>query len=276
MLPKAWIVSIGNEVVSGQIVNTNGAWLAKRLVVLGFDVRRIIAVPDLEEEVVEVFRDAISKSVDVVISTGGLGPTYDDRTSEFLAKAIGKKLIVNDEALKLVEEKYAVKGLPLTEHRVKMALMPEGAKPIPNPVGTAPAILVEANKTVIIALPGVPKEMKAIYEEYVEEFLKQRAPRVYRFEKWIKVTGIPESSLAPIIDKVVKKYRTVYVKSHPRGNELGSPVIHLYIVASSLNNVEEAKEVVEKAYRELVEEFLKLGGRVEELEINTVKGEEFG
>ncbi len=276
MLPKAWIISIGNEVVSGQIVNTNGAWLAKRLVILGFDVRRIIAVPDLEEEVVDVFKDALNRAVDVIISTGGLGPTYDDRTSEFIAKALGRKLILNKEALKLVEEKYSLKGLPMTEHRVKMAMLPEGAMPLPNPVGTAPAVLVETNKSIIIALPGVPREMKAIYEEYVEDIIKKKAPKVYRVEKWFKVVGLPESSIAPIIDRVVKKYKTVYIKSHPRGEELSNPVIHVYIVASSLKDHSEAEKLVERVYRELVEEFLRLKGRIEESEFNSVKGNHNG
>ncbi len=274
MLPKAWILSIGNEVVTGQIINTNGAWLAKRLTVLGFDVRRIIAVPDLEEEVVKVIKESINENIDVVVSTGGLGPTYDDRTSEFLAKALRRKLVINSDALKMIEEKYKSKGLSMTEHRVKMAMLPEGAKPIPNPVGTAPAILVEVGKTIIIALPGVPREMKAIYEEYVEDILKKRAPKVYRSEKWFKVVGIPESTIAPIIDRVVKKYRTVYVKSHPRGEELNNPIIHVYVVASSLNDQREAAEIAEKVYKELVEEFLKLKGKIEELEINSVKGGE--
>ncbi len=273
MLPRAWIISIGNEVVSGQIVNTNGAWLAKRLTVLGFDVRRIIAVPDLEEEVVDVFKSALDKGVDVIISTGGLGPTYDDRTSEFISKALGRKLIINKEALKMVEEKYSEKNLPMTEYRVKMAMMPEGAIPIPNPVGTAPAILVEAGKSIIVALPGVPREMKAIYEKYVEAIIRKRAPRIYRVEKWFKVMGLPESSIAPIIDRIVKKYKTVYVKSHPRGEELRDPVIHVYITASSLKDYNEAKELAEKVYRELVEEFLKFKGRVEDLEFNGVKGD---
>lgn len=273
MLPKAWIISIGNEVVSGQVVNTNGAWLAKRLVVLGFDVRRIITVPDLEEEVVDAFKSALNKTVDVIISTGGLGPTYDDRTAEFVAKALGRKLVLNKEALKLVEEKYSLKGLPLTEHRVKMAMIPEGAMPLPNPVGTAPAFLVEMSKSIIIALPGVPKEMKSIYEKYVEEIIKKRAPKIHRVEKWLKVVGLPESTIAPIISRIVKKHKTVYIKSHPRGEELSSPVIHLYIVASSSRRKREAEELVENVYKELVEEFLRLNGRVEELEFNSVKGD---
>ncbi|WP_243671120.1 molybdopterin-binding protein [Vulcanisaeta sp. JCM 16161] len=157
----AWIISIGNELLIGKTVNTNAAWLARKLTLLGYDVRRIITVPDNEEDEVEVFRDAIRRGVRVVISTGGLGPTFDDRTSEYLAKALNRKYVINDDALRLVIETFKSRGLELTEPRLKQAKMPEGARPLPNPVGTAPGIWVEEGNTVIIALPGVPAEMMA-------------------------------------------------------------------------------------------------------------------
>lgn len=260
--PKAWILSIGNEVVSGQIVNTNGSWLARRLTMLGFQVKRIIALPDDETEVVEVFSDAVKRGIDVVISTGGLGPTYDDRTSEFIAKAIGEELVINEDALRMVEEKYRSKGLELTEHRIKMAKMPESAKPIPNPVGTAPGILVEKNDTLIIALPGVPKEMQAMFDETVEKILCKKMPRIHRVERWLHVEGIPESSLAPIIESILKKYPKVYIKSHPKGKELEKPVINIYVLAVS-DTEEEARELVEKVCGDLVEELISLGVKVD-------------
>jgi len=259
--PKAWILSIGNEVVTGQIVNTNGSWLARRLFMLGFQVKRIISLPDDEEEVVDTFKDAIRRNIDIVISTGGLGPTYDDRTSEFLAKALGEELVINTEALKMIEEKYRMKGLKLTEHRIKMAKMPKSAKPLPNPVGIAPGILVSKNNTVIIALPGVPKEMQAIFDETVEKILRSKAPRTFKVEKWIHVEGIPESSLAPIIEKIFRRYPKVYIKSHPKGKELEKPIIDLYILSMSIVE-EEARKVAEEVCKELIEELIRSGAKV--------------
>ncbi len=261
MVPRAWILSIGNELVLGQIVNTNGTWLARKLTLMGFEVKRIVSLPDSEQEVVEVLSDALRKGIEVVISTGGLGPTYDDRTSEFIAKAIGEELKLNDEALRMVEEKYRSKGLEITEHRRKMALLPRTAKPIPNPVGTAPGILVERGNTLIIALPGVPREMQAMFEEYVEEILKNKAPRIERVEAWIHVEDIPESTLAPIIDKVLRRYPRVYIKSHPKGEELGKPMIKLYVLVTGFNKDEVAK-TLNSVVENLEEELIRAGAKI--------------
>ncbi len=261
MIPRAWILSIGNELVLGQIVNTNGTWLARKLTLMGFEVKRIISLPDSEDEVVEVLSEALRKGIEVVISTGGLGPTYDDRTSEFIAKAIGEELKLNSEALKMIEEKYRSKGLEITEHRRKMALLPRTAKPIPNPVGTAPGILVEHGNTLIIALPGVPREMQEMFEKYVEEILRARAPKIERAEAWIHVENIPESSLAPIIDKVLRKYPRVYIKSHPKGEELGKPIIKLYVSVTGFNK-DKVAETLNNVVENLKEELIRVGAKV--------------
>ncbi|WP_054843626.1 nicotinamide mononucleotide deamidase-related protein [Vulcanisaeta souniana] len=231
----AWIISIGNELLIGKTVNTNATWLAKKLTLLGYDVRRIIAIPpDNEEDEVEVFRDAIRRSIRVVISTGGLGPTFDDRTSEYLAKALNRRYVVNDDALKLVTETFRTKGgLELTEPRLKQAKMPEGAKPIPNPVGTAPGIWVEESNTVIIALPGVPAEMMGIFENYVEPKLREIGPRLHFVERSITVKGVPEADLAPIIERGMKMSNRVYIKSHPKGHEIRSPLVEIHVYVSS-------------------------------------------
>ncbi len=127
----AWIISIGNELLIGKTVNTNATWLARKLTLLGYDVRRIITVPDNEEDEVEVFRDAIRRGgIRVVISTGGLGPTFDDKTSEYLAKALNRKYVINDDALRLVVETFKSKGLELTEPRLKQQKCPRGGKAV--------------------------------------------------------------------------------------------------------------------------------------------------
>jgi nicotinamide-nucleotide amidase len=138
----AWILSVGNELLIGRVVNTNAAWLASKLTHLGYSVRRVVVVPDEEGDIAEVFREALGRA-DVVISTGGLGPTPDDITNLAFCKALGVEPVVNQEALRMVKEKYEVRGYPLTREREKMAMMPPGAKPLPNPAGTAPGILYE-------------------------------------------------------------------------------------------------------------------------------------
>jgi len=255
------IISIGNELLIGKTINTNAAWLARKLTFLGFNVKRITTVGDLIDEIVSALRESISRRPRIIITTGGLGPTFDDKTSEALAEALNRPWVVNNEALELVRKKYESMGLELTQHRIKMAKMPKNAKPLPNPVGTAPGIMVREKGIIIISLPGVPKEMKAIFEEHVEPYLRKVRPNMYFCERIVKVKGIPESSLAPIIDKVMKKTSRVYIKSHPKGSEGELPVIELHITSSDTvpekaeHNIEEAIETLLKLIRENFQKF---------------------
>jgi len=244
----AWIVNIGTELCIGRIVNTNGAWLAQQLTLLGFRVKRIVVVPD-EEDVVEILRDACRKAR-VIITTGGLGPTEDDRTAEFIAKAFKRSLVLNGEALELVRRRYEKAGLTLSDERKKMAMLPEGAKPIPNPIGTAPGIHLDVEDCHVFALPGVPREMQVMFEHYVKPVLEKLGPRVCVVEESYTVKGIPESTLAPLLKQVAKVCRDCYVKSHPKGDEIANPVIEVRVLASA-HNCFEARRKVETVLREL-------------------------
>ena len=244
----AWIVNIGTELCVGRVVNTNGAWLAQQLTLLGYKVKRIVVVPD-EEEVVEILRDACRR-VRVVITTGGLGPTEDDRTAEFIAKAFKRSLVLNRDALELVRRRYERAGLTLSDERKKMAMLPEGAKPIPNPVGTAPGIHLDVGDCHVFALPGVPREMQAMFEHYVKPLLEEIGPRVCVVEESYTVKGIPESSLAPLLKQIAKVCRECYVKSHPKGDEIANPIIEVRVLASA-HDCSEAKRKVVAVLREL-------------------------
>ncbi len=257
----AWIVSIGNELLIGRVINSNLAWLGKKLTYLGFNVRRGLIVKDDCEEVAWAFRLATSSGAKVVVSTGGLGPTFDDKTSECLSKAFGLRYMVNDEALHLVSKKYSSAGLEMNDYRIKMAMMPEGAKPLPNPVGTAPGIRLKVGETYIFALPGVPSEMKAIFEEHVEPFLKRMGPEIEFFEVEITSKGLPESSIAPVIDRVMMRHPRVYIKSHPSGKELEAPVQRIHIQLSSKSR-KEAMKILEKVEEELATLLREKGAKV--------------
>ncbi len=263
MALRAWIINIGTELTIGRIVNSNGAWLARELTLRGVNVKRIICVPDEEDEVVPVLREAVSKA-EIVVTTGGLGPTPDDRTAEFIAKVAGKKLVVNDEALRMVREKYEAAGLPLTDDRVKMARLPEGAKPIPNPVGTAPGIHIVIGRSHVFALPGVPREMEAMFKNYVLRVLEPMLPRLCVVEEGVRVTGLPESSLAPILRAASRLCGDCYTKSHPMGEELGKPVIDVKVMASA-PNCDEARAKALRVLDYVAVEAGKQGARVERL-----------
>jgi len=254
----AWVFTIGNEVVHGRVINTNLAFLGRKLVLLGYEVLGNISLID-DVDLISKFLRYVLPDSKVIITTGGLGPTYDDRTSEALANALGLQLELNSEALEMVKRKYESLGLPLTKERVKMAILPKGAKPIPNPVGTAPGVHLEIDGKVIIALPGVPKEMEVMFEGYVEPLLKSIGPKIFFVEREFEVRNLPESSAAEVVNKLLRKYPNVYVKTQPKGTELGKPVLAVYVCVSSKSK-EEAESIIDSLVKDLKEGFIGSGG----------------
>lgn len=232
--PGAWIVTVGNEILIGRIVNTNAAWLARRLTFLGFNVERIVVAPDEPGEVAEEIRRALSRpSVRLVVTTGGLGPTYDDRTLEAVALAAGVRLALNQRAYEMVRAKYEQSGLPMTKEREKMAMLPEGAEPLANPVGMAPGSWLVVGGKAIASLPGVPAEMEAMFEQEVVPRIRPMAPQLAVVDCGLVVVGVPESSLAPYVERAERSAPGVYVKSHPKGHETRGPVLEIRVLASA-------------------------------------------
>jgi len=250
------IICVGNELLIGKTLNTNAQWLADQITRLGGKVTRIIEVGDDVQEIASVVKEAVRREVDFVITSGGLGPTFDDKTLQGISKATGKRLKLNPEALRLVRDRYKEmsppKRLRLTKPRVKMAILPEGSSPIPNPVGTAPGVLVEYRGARLISLPGVPKELKAIFERIIAEMIRRKSGGVAFYESSMVVRGIVESALSPLIDRVMRRNRGVYVKSHPKGGEgRGGALIELHF-SSTEKDREKARERVIKAIIDMV------------------------
>jgi len=233
-MSRVEIISVGHELLSGRTLNTNAQWLCQQLFQLGIRAKRIVTVGDELEELASCVREAINRGTVLLITTGGLGPTYDDITLEGVAKALGLELLEHPEALKLIQEKYAkatLKGseVVLTQARRKMAVLPRGAKPIPNPVGTAPAVYLETDGRVILCLPGVPEEMRAIFEAYVRPLIASRFKGSLITVKRVVLSDLMESSLAPLIDEVRKAFPSIYIKSHPSRSELDQPLIEIEV-----------------------------------------------
>lgn len=220
------IICVGNELLIGKTLNTNENWLAKRATSLGISLKRISTVGDNVHEIKKVVREALNRKPRFVIMTGGLGPTHDDKTSAGVAEALNRKLVVDDRALSMVKAKYEahlragrIEMIELTPARVKMATIPEEAMLMPNPVGTAPGLRLEIDGCLLIVLPGVPSEMKAIFEASVTPLMTEISGVLKFFEKSIYVSGVMESALAPLIDRVMQDNPNVYIKSHPKGEE---------------------------------------------------------
>jgi len=252
------IITVGNELLSGRVVNTNASWIADRVTKLGGVVKRITTISDDVEECGAVVREALARRPKLIITTGGLGPTFDDRTLESIASALSIHLELNEEALRMIKEKYRGE---VTPPRLKMAKLPRGSKPLYNPVGTAPGGLMEVGDTIIVALPGVPSEMRAMFEMHVEPLIL-RFPRPAYASKLIRVDAIGESSLAPMIEEVMRKYKTVYVKSCPKSD--GEAYIEIE-VSSRAPTIREAEEEVAEACKLLKELAVRAGAKVREL-----------
>ena len=153
---KTAILTVGTEILFGQIVNTNAAYLSQELNNLGFDVMYHYSVGDNPKRLAEMINIAF-KDCDMIITTGGLGPTQDDLTKEVISEVMGEKIVVNDLAMETLQNNYIRSGRSMTENNLKQANMPENAEVLPNDQGTAPGFLLEKNGKIIISLPGPPR-----------------------------------------------------------------------------------------------------------------------
>lgn len=215
------IVCIGNELLIGKTLNTNATWLAKSATSLGLLVSRITVVRDEVGEIAATVQEALTRKPGFIITTGGLGPTFDDKTLEGIAKGLGLGLEINRKALKMLRTKYKAyfqqrmdEKIELTPSRIKMATLPKGSDALSNSVGTAPGVIVKIRGVSIIALPGVPPEMEAIFNEHVAPIIKNKAGKSRFFDKSIYTEGVMESTLAPLIDRTMRDNSRVYIKSH--------------------------------------------------------------
>ena len=254
------ILSVGNELLIGKIANTNAQWLAKRITTTGLNVSRITVIGDDVNEISKTIKEALRRKPKMLITTGGLGPTFDDKTLEGIAKAFDQQLKVNHNAVKMIEETYehflkegrVEEKIELTPPRMKMATMPEKAQPLHNPVGTAPGVMLKADNTMIIALPGVPTEMEAIFDESIQPILKKMAGNVTFYETSIMVSGVMESDIAPLIDKTMGDNPYVYIKSHPSRSGEGKPFLELHL-STTASDTERGKKRVEQALVQIME-----------------------
>lgn len=191
---KAEILSIGTELMLGQIVDTNAAYIAQQLPTLGIDLLYISQVGDNMGRLTETLSRALERS-DLIFCTGGLGPTEDDLTREAIAAVLGEEMTLQPDLLATIEAYFARRGRPMTANNRKQATLIPSARAIPNPVGTAPAWWVETQGKVIVALPGVPREMYYLWENEVAPRLRQRVPGAVIVSRTLKVLGLGEAQV---------------------------------------------------------------------------------
>lgn len=192
--PIVEIFSQGDEVVSGEVVDTNAAWLAQELSVLGFDVSRHSAVGDRIGALTELLVE-ISARADCCLCSGGLGPTCDDLTAEAVARAFGAPLALDESALREIEARFTDYGLPMPPINRKQALLPQGARRLPNAWGTAPGFAFDHDRCRFFFLPGVPTEMQRMFQHRVVPELRESFKLQPRRLIVLRTLGIGESAL---------------------------------------------------------------------------------
>lgn len=220
------IITIGNEVLKGHTPNSNYTFLARQLTLLGNHVRRAYTVSDNFEEIKYALIESLEVS-DLVVTTGGLGPTYDDITIASIASALGIRMVVDERSLAMIKERLATRGFPLTEERKKMAMIPEGSEPLFNAVGSAPGVLINYSGRLILSLPGVPSEMEGIFRSVRERFKNHD---IFYYEESQVFPNVTEGELAPMIKTEMKqKGDFIYIKSHPESIPGGGFQVNLEI-----------------------------------------------
>jgi nicotinamide-nucleotide amidase len=194
-MKSAEIITIGDEILIGQVINTNAAWIGEQLSCIGVSVIQHTTIPDEHRAIIKALQTA-SDNADLIIITGGLGPTKDDITKTALCEFFQKKLVLNDEVAKHVEKIFSRYGTQLLSVNKKQAEVPEGCRVLKNNHGTAPGMLFEENNKVYISLPGVPYEMKGIMEEEALPLISEKFNLETIVHRTILTQGIGESFLA--------------------------------------------------------------------------------
>ena len=267
------IVCIGNEVLSGTIVNTNAYWLSKIISQTGGFVKRVTVVEDDVNEISLAIKESLGRESNWLIICGGLGPTYDDKTLEGVALALHIDLILDKTAIEMLKKSYSrySSNHMLDRTRLKMARIPKGSVPIQNPVGSAPSILIEAFKAadksnrMIVCLPGVPKEMKAIFLESILPKIKKMIGEFHFIETTHEVTDVSEAMLAPTVSRIVQSNspELIYLKTHPVAftHNNNKPKLKLQIVSKG-RDLHDVQSRYDNIFNAIVDDIRMLNGKI--------------
>ena len=260
---KAAIITIGDELLIGQTIDTNSAWMGAELSKSGFDVYRITSIHDKREDIIYTLNEAAGKT-DVVLITGGLGPTSDDITKQTLCEFFNTRLVINTEVLRMIEEMISHRNFPMNDKNRRQAEVPESCRVLKNAAGTAPGMWFEKEGTIYISMPGVPHEMKHIMTEIVLPELNKRFTSQIIIHRNIMTYGTFEAKLAEIL--------TSFESGLPENIKLAylpaSGVIKLRLTATgnTQKSLEElVNEQVNKLYQ-IIPEFI-YGEKEESLEL---------
>ncbi|NCB92752.1 MAG: competence/damage-inducible protein A [Clostridia bacterium] len=242
------LICVGTELLLGNIVNTNAAYLAERCADFGLSMYYQSVVGDNEDRLTGVLKQALDRA-DIVIMCGGLGPTQDDMTKEVAAKVMGRALIEDEHTRNCIQEymeNYVAShpGMKVTDNNWKQALVPEGAYILDNANGTAPGIIIEEDSKSIILLPGPPNELKPMFEAQVASYLNEKQPEII-YSCMVKVCGIGESMVEDQIQDLIEEQENPTIATYAKTGE-----VHLRVTAKA-ENESMAKKMIKPIVREL-------------------------
>lgn len=241
------LISVGTEILLGNIVNTNAAYLSEKCAALGLSCYYQSVVGDNEERLCQTIRTALGRS-DIVILSGGLGPTQDDLTKECAAKVLGKKMYLDEHSKERIQEYFLSRGMEITENNWKQAYAPEDATVVDNENGTAPGLILREKDKHVLLLPGPPKELIPMFEQQMMPYLKSLEPEVIS-SVTVKLCGIGESKAETKILDLIEKQSNPTIAPYAKTGE-----VHFRITAKA-ETEEKAKEMMLPMMEKLQERF---------------------
>ena len=243
---KAEIIAIGSELLLGQLIDTNSSYIAKRLAENGIELIQTTTVGDVFQRMKEVIREAINRS-QIVITTGGIGPTEDDLTREAIAEVFQRPLTFQPHLMEQIEALFKKRGFRMAENNRKQAYIPEGSIPIENPKGTAPGFIVEHSNGSIVSIPGVPPEMEYLMENTVIPYLRRRFDIKHEIIQYrvLRACGLGESAIGLQIKDLMKESQNPSV-----GTLASIGDIRIRITAKA-ENPEKASNLIQKMEKEI-------------------------
>ena len=228
------IICIGNEILNGTTIEKNSSWLTTRIRRIGGTVSRITIIRDDSKEIESTLIASLNRYPKWILTSGGLGPTYDDITIESIGKALKREFIYDPIALAILKKNYLKRGIrKLNKYQLKMSFVPVNSQIIDNLIGTAPSILIRHGETKIICLPGVPLELRHIFKTNVLRMIMDDYKGIYFKDQFIKTIKIRESQIAKFLETITKKYDEkdyeFYIKTHAKNPTSRIPKINIYV-----------------------------------------------
>lgn len=239
------VFAIGTELILGRILDTNSQWIADRISFLGANLCRITLLPDSRDEILLALQESVSRGTDLIIATGGLGPTPDDVTIDALAELVGAATVMHEETLDHYVRRRGLKSREdLTPNLLKMATVPEGCLVLQNPIGWAPLIAVRKEQAWLYALPGPPKEMEAVFSRHLIPVITAMSDK-RTASVLVKVT-MYESEVSPLMQEVMEAFPGTYLKAYVALRPAVDEPLPVDVIATGAGDAE-AKQKLDQA-----------------------------